>query len=304
MLTNNFLSLAERAGVLVAIEGDEGLGGRTFLKDIVTKARQSAASAGRPAHRDDAVQHAFGLTLTEALDEDTRDWMPVEACLQAVGQDSNATMYERTTANIYLNLHTLTWGYYQLAEKSKLTLPSSAKFVAVQVSYAADSDGTVALQLSWYDGDYDCNDNMPCYLDQTRDLGTLTGEAKTVSVKRDGMLFVYKSDILIKRVVIVEEGQAIKLSYADVRSFSVGDRVKAQWKSKRQLFPATVRAVHAADNSYDLAYDDGDSETGVAARLVQPLPAAAAMPPAPAPRVTASATSLPDERPERSGGEL
>ena len=39
MLTNNFLSLAERAGVLVAIEGYEGLGGRTFLKDIVTKAR-------------------------------------------------------------------------------------------------------------------------------------------------------------------------------------------------------------------------------------------------------------------------
>ena len=110
-------------------------------------------------------------------------------------------------------------------------------------------------------------------------------------------------DILIKRIVIIEEGQEVRLSYADVRTFSVGDHVKANWKSKRQLFPATVRAVHAADNSYDLAYDDGDLESRVAARLIQPLAAAAATPPAPA-RVTAPTTSLPEERLERSGGEL
>ena len=58
-------------------------------------------------------------------------------------------------------------------------------------------------------------------------------------------------------------------------TFSVGEKVTGDWKGQGQLFPATVRAVHAADHSYDLAYDDRRapcSESRVPARLVRPLP--------------------------------
>ena len=53
-------------------------------------------------------------------------------------------------------------------------------------------------------------------------------------------LFAYKGEICVKRVVIVEEGQHVQISAADVRTFSVGEKVNAMWQGKRQLY----RAVH------------------------------------------------------------
>ena len=44
------------------------------------------------------------------------------------------------------------------------------------------------------------------------------------------------------------------------------------------LYPATVKASHAYENSYDLDYDDGDAETRVPARYVRPLATAAPTP--------------------------
>ena len=75
-----------------------------------------------------------------------------------------------------------------------------------------------------------------------------------------------------------EEGNAAEPDCGGC-TFSVGDKVIASlipatrpgWADR----PATVRAVHAADNSYDLAYDDRRapcSESRVPARLVRPLP--------------------------------
>ena len=55
-------------------------------------------------------------------------------------------------------------------------------------------------------------------------------------------------------------------------TFSVGEKVTGDWKGQGQLFPATVRAVHAADHSYDLDYDDAYSESRVKAEFVQPDP--------------------------------
>ena len=64
-------------------------------------------------------------------------------------------------------------------------------------------------------------------------------------------------------------------------TFSVGDKVTGCrsevlvcgcCRFDRQLFPATVRVVHAADNSYDLAYDDGYSESRVPAEFVSTAP--------------------------------
>ena len=116
LLSEGFLKLAGRAGALVAIEGYypsskadafEGFGpARAFLKDLASKAREQVVVEGRPAHRDDAVQQAFSKLLTKALDDATRDWMPLETCLQALNIDEggpgpgNATMYERAAAMI------------------------------------------------------------------------------------------------------------------------------------------------------------------------------------------------------------
>ena len=66
------------------------------------------------------------------------------------------------------------------------------------------------------------------------------------------------------------------------------------WQGKRQLYPATVKAVHAYENSYDLEYDDGDAESRVPARYVRPIATAA-----PTPLTTTSQAP-----PPATGGEL
>ena len=62
------------------------------------------------------------------------------------------------------------------------------------------------------------------------------------------------------------------------------------------LYPATVKASHAYENSYDLEYDDGDAESRVPARYVRPLATAAPRDLAPTPLTTTSQAPL--------GGEL
>ena len=59
----------------------------------------------------------------------------------------------------------------------------------------------------------------------------------------------------------------------DARLHGTGQR-----KGKHTLYPATVKASHAYENSYDLDYDDGDAESRVPARYVRPLATAAPTP--------------------------
>ena len=40
-------------------------------------------------------------------------------------------------------------------------------------------------------------------------------------------LFAYKGNTCVKRVVIIEEGQHVRISAADVRTFVVGEKVNA-----------------------------------------------------------------------------
>ena len=135
------------------------------------------------------------------------------------------------------------------------------------------------LGLNWYDGDYNCWDGGPCYVHEAVDLGTLSsGETKTASMNLGATLFAYKGNTCVKRVVIIEEGQHVRISAADVRTFSVGEKVQAMWQGKHTLYPATVKAPHAFENSYDLDYDDGDAESRVPARYVRPLATAAPTP--------------------------
>ena len=58
----------------------------------------------------------------------------------------------------------------------------------------------------------------------------------------------------------------------------ISTQVNAMWQGKHTLYPATVKASHAYENSYDLDYDDGDAETRVPARYVRPLATAAPTP--------------------------
>ena len=73
-----------------------------------------------------------------------------------------------------------------------------------------------------------------------------------------------------------------------MRTFSVGKKVNAMWQGKRQLYPATVKTMNAYENSYDLVYGDGDSESRVPARLIRPLATAAPRDLIPTPLTTTS----------------
>ena len=54
-----------------------------------------------------------------------------------------------------------------------------------------------------------------------------TGETKTASMNLGATLFAYKGNTCVKRVVIIEEGQHVRISAADVRTFDVGEKVNA-----------------------------------------------------------------------------
>ena len=73
----------------------------------------------------------------------------------------------------------------------------------------------------------------------------------------------------------------------------ISTQVNAMWQGKHTLYPATVKAVHAYENSYDLDYDDGDAESRVPARYVRPL--------ATAPTLLTTTSRAP---PAETGGEL
>ena len=69
-------------------------------------------------------------------------------------------------------------------------------------------------------------DGGPCYVHEAIDLGTISsGETKTASMNLGATLFAYKGNTCVKRVVIIEEGQHVRISAADVRTFSVGEKV-------------------------------------------------------------------------------
>ena len=65
---------------------------------------------------------------------------------------------------------------------------------------------------------------------------------------------------------------------------------------------ATVKTMNAYENSYDLVYEDGDSESRVPARLIRPLATAAPRDLIPTPLTTTSQAPPPADL--EPGGEL
>jgi hypothetical protein len=51
--------------------------------------------------------------------------------------------------------------------------------------------------------------------------------------------------------------------------FVVGDRVEARFGGHARYYPGVVAACHAADGTYQVAYDDGDSEARVGLDLMR-----------------------------------
>ena len=60
-------------------------------------------------------------------------------------------------------------------------------------------------------------------------------------------------------------------SMSTSQGFKVGDRVEANYAGEGDFFPGTISKVNS-DGTYDLAYDDGDAETEVEAKLIRKLP--------------------------------
>ena len=64
--------------------------------------------------------------------------------------------------------------------------------------------------------------------------------------------------------------------------------VKGAAAPRAHRYPAKVKTMNAYENSYDLDYEDGDSESRVPARLIRPLATAAPRDLIPTPLTTTS----------------
>lgn len=53
------------------------------------------------------------------------------------------------------------------------------------------------------------------------------------------------------------------------RAFEVGTKVEANYRSRGKYYPGTIRHVHLDEVSYDIDYDDGESEKKVKAELIR-----------------------------------
>lgn len=52
--------------------------------------------------------------------------------------------------------------------------------------------------------------------------------------------------------------------------FEVGDKVKTNFKGKGRWFDSRIRSVNS-DGTYDIDYDDGEKDNGVAFNMIFPL---------------------------------
>lgn len=59
------------------------------------------------------------------------------------------------------------------------------------------------------------------------------------------------------------------------KSFKPGDKIEARWKSSPKWYPGSivkvVQGVNGADETYEVLYDDGDTEYGVQKKYIRPL---------------------------------
>ena len=61
---------------------------------------------------------------------------------------------------------------------------------------------------------------------------------------------------------------------ATTAEFAVGARVEARYGGEAEWFAGTITAI--MDGTYDIVYEDGDTEEGVPPELVRMVPAGAA----------------------------
>ena len=68
--------------------------------------------------------------------------------------------------------------------------------------------------------------------------------------------------------LLLERGAALKV---DSSALCEGDAVEVRYRGREKYYPGKIRRDRG-EGKYDIAYDDGDEETGVEARLIRRLP--------------------------------
>ncbi|KAE9026168.1 hypothetical protein PF011_g2701 [Phytophthora fragariae] len=96
---------------------------------------------------------------------------------------------------------------------------------------------------------------------------------RILRVNRDGTYDVeYADGDIEKKVAAADVQVASKLDKTPLprksSSFDVGDKVKARYKKGTKLFSGEIARVRS-DGTYDIRYDDGDSETRVAQEMIE-----------------------------------
>ena len=66
----------------------------------------------------------------------------------------------------------------------------------------------------------------------------------------------------------LDPAEAERLQAEAERGFREGDKVEVRYRGKSKYYPGLIARVHG-DGTYDIAYDDGEKETGVRADLIK-----------------------------------
>ena len=68
--------------------------------------------------------------------------------------------------------------------------------------------------------------------------------------------------------LLLERGAALKV---DSSALCEGDAVEVRYRGREKYYPGKIRR-DCGEGKYDIAYDDGEEETAVEARLIRKLP--------------------------------
>ncbi|KAH9090216.1 hypothetical protein LEN26_018976 [Aphanomyces euteiches] len=112
--------------------------------------------------------------------------------------------------------------------------------------------------------------------DKNRDDDNLYKEDDIVEAKVTGSDKYFRGKIVKCRTngtfdILFDDGDKEKGVVKDsIRSIQLnkGDAIEARFGGKESFFPGTIQRIHS-DGTYDIEYDDGDSETRVDAKLVR-----------------------------------
>jgi DUF971 family protein len=115
--------------------------------------------------------------------------------------------------------------------------------------------------------------------------------AKVAAVNSDGTYDIDYDDGEKESNLRAERLRAVEES-AVQHSFQLGDKVSVMYANSTRAFPAQITKAHA-DGTFDVRYDDGETERGVAARKISPRVPTPLKAPAPASVADTAAASPP-----------